>query len=359
MLYHLAQHFLQDLLFLNVLKFRCVVAIFFALTLSLALGVPLIKWLSVVQNGGQPIRLIGPESHILSKAGTPTMGGILIIVPMVASSLLFADLNNSYVWIILFVTLSYAILGFMDDYLKVRYRNSKGVSARIKLAVQFLVATVAAVMVSSISDNRLSTQLAVPFFKDLLLDLGWFYIPFICFVIAGASNAVNLTDGLDGLAIVPIMTVASYYIIISCMVGNANFASYLELYYVDGAVEIAVLCSALIGAGLGFLWFNAQPAQVFMGDVGSLALGGMLGTISIVTKHELILVIVGGIFVIEALSVIIQVISFKTRGKRVFKMAPVHHHFEKEGMPESKIVIRFWILSIVLALIGISTLKMR
>jgi phospho-N-acetylmuramoyl-pentapeptide-transferase len=247
----------------------------------------------------------------------------------------------------------------MDDYLKVKYKNSKGVSGKTKLAVQFLVAAAAAIMISSISDPKFSTHLAFPFFKNLLLDLSWFYIAFACLVIAGASNAVNLTDGLDGLAIVPIMTVAGCFVLISYLVGNVKFASYLQIHYINHTGEIAVLCSALIGAGLGFLWFNAQPAQVFMGDVGSLALGGMLGTISVITKHELVLVIIGGVFVIEALSVIIQVISFKTRGKKVFKMAPIHHHFEKGGMPESKIVIRFWILSIIFALIGLSTLKLR
>jgi phospho-N-acetylmuramoyl-pentapeptide-transferase len=362
MLYYLAQLLSQDLSFLNVFKyitFRSGAAAFFALSLSIALGGPFIRWLRSIQNGGQPIRLDGPESHLISKVGTPTMGGVLIIVSMVASSLLFADLYNPYVWVILFVTLSYAVLGFMDDYLKVKYKNSKGVSGKTKLAVQFLVAAAAAIMISSISDPKFSTHLAFPFFKNLLLDLSWFYIAFACLVIAGASNAVNLTDGLDGLAIVPIMTVAGCFVLISYLVGNVKFASYLQIHYINHTGEIAVLCSALIGAGLGFLWFNAQPAQVFMGDVGSLALGGMLGTISVITKHELVLVIIGGVFVIEALSVIIQVISFKTRGKKVFKMAPIHHHFEKGGMPESKIVIRFWILSIIFALIGLSTLKLR
>jgi phospho-N-acetylmuramoyl-pentapeptide-transferase len=312
-----------------------------------------------VQKHGQPIREDGPESHLVTKKGTPTMGGLLILLALTISTLLWADLRNGYVWAVLFVTLGYGVLGFADDYLKVSRRNSKGVPGRVKLIVQAVIGFIAAVWIVSLSRNALGTSLTFPIFKEAAIQFGWFF-PFIgMLVMMGASNAVNLTDGLDGLAIVPTIICAGVFALIAYLVGNRIFADYLQLHPVAGVGELTVFCSALIGAGMGFLWFNAPPAAVFMGDIGSLALGGALGAVAMATKHELVLMIVGGLFVVETVSVIIQVFWFKRTGTRVFLMAPLHHHFEKKGWAEPTIVIRFWIVSMILALVGLATLKIR
>jgi phospho-N-acetylmuramoyl-pentapeptide-transferase len=341
------------------ITFRSGGAGFTALILSFVIGPKIIRWLKAKQAEGQPIRLDGPESHLLTKKGTPTMGGMMILLSVTISTLLWADLTNAYMWIVLLVMLGFGAVGFGDDFLKLTKRNSKGLSSKKKLAGQAVVSVVAALLIQHEAPAGLSGQVAVPFFKHILIDAGILYIPFVLVVMVGASNAVNFTDGLDGLAIVPIMIVAGCFALISYLVGNAVFANYLQLHFVPGVGELAVFCSALVGASLGFLWFNAPPAQVFMGDVGSLACGGALGAISVITHHEFVLAIIGGLFVIEAMSVIIQVVSFKTRGKRVFKMAPIHHHFEKIGWTEPTIVIRFWIIACIFALLGLSTLKLR
>jgi phospho-N-acetylmuramoyl-pentapeptide-transferase len=357
-LYPLADQFGLFNLF-RYLTFRTGGAVMTALVVSFVLGPPVIRWLKIRQVDGQPIRPDGPESHIVAKAGTPTMGGLLILVALAVSTLLWADLTNSYVWIVLLVAMGYGLIGFADDYLKVTRRSSDGISGRLKLLVQILIGLGAALFIVRYTGEPLSGALAVPFLKDALIDLGWFFIPFAILVMVGSSNAVNLTDGLDGLAIVPIMMVAACFALISYLVGNAVFAGYLQIPLVPGAGELAVLCGALVGASLGFLWYNAPPAMVFMGDTGSLAIGGAIGAISIITKHELVLAIIGGLFVLETVSVIVQVASFKLTGKRVFRMAPLHHHFEKKGWAEPTIVIRFWIISFILALIGLATLKLR
>jgi phospho-N-acetylmuramoyl-pentapeptide-transferase len=341
------------------LTFRTGGAVMTALLISFVLGGPLIRWLRSVQGEGQPIREDGPAGHPLTKKGTPTMGGILILIALAISTLLWADLSNRYVWAVLMVTLSYGTIGFVDDYLKLSKRSSDGLPGRIKMALELLIACAAAWWIMEISQSPLSSALAVPFFKSLLIDLGWFFVPFATLVMVGASNAVNLTDGLDGLAIVPAMIVAGCFALISYLVGNAVFAGYLQLHGVPGAGELTVFCGALVGASLGFLWFNAPPAMVFMGDTGSLSVGGALGTVSVITKHELVLAIIGGLFVLETVSVIVQVVSFKLTGKRVFRMAPLHHHFEQKGWKEPTIVIRFWIIAMILAIAGLSTLKLR
>jgi phospho-N-acetylmuramoyl-pentapeptide-transferase len=340
------------------LTFRTGGAVLTALLISFFCGPMVIAWLRRKQGHGQPIRLDGPESHLLKK-GTPTMGGFLILLALVLSTLLWADLTNAYVWIVMGVTLGYGLIGFADDYLKVSKRNSKGLPGRAKLLFQVAIAAVAAVLIMRLGPEPLSQALALPFFKNVLIQLGWGYVPMAAFVMIGASNAVNLTDGLDGLATVPVMIAAAVFALISYLVGNLIFANYLQIHHVPGAGELAVFCGALVGAGLGFLWFNAPPAQVFMGDTGSLAMGGALGTMSVVTKHEIVLAIVGGLFVLETVSVIVQVASFKLTGKRVFRMAPLHHHFEKKGWAEPTVVIRFWIIAVILALVGLSTLKLR
>jgi len=341
------------------LTFRTGGAVLTALLISFLAGPAVIRWLRKRQGHGQPIRTDGPESHLLTKKGTPTMGGFLILLALSLSTLLWADLSDAYVWIVLLVTLSYGLIGFADDYLKVSKRNTKGLPGKLKLLAQVVVATIAAVCIMSLEPAELSQALAVPFFKTLLLQLGWGYIAMAVFVMVGASNAVNLTDGLDGLATVPVMIAAGVFALISYLVGHAVFANYLQIHHVPGSGELAVFCGALVGAGLGFLWFNAPPAMVFMGDTGSLALGGALGAMSVVTKHEIVLAIVGGLFVLETVSVIVQVASFKLTGKRVFRMAPLHHHFEKKGWAEPTVVIRFWIIAGILALAGLSTLKLR
>lgn len=362
MLYNLLVPFADQIQFFNLfryLTFRSGGAILTALIISFVIGPSVIRWLKSKQREGQPIRDDGPESHLLTKKGTPTMGGVMILLSVGISTLLWADLSNVFVWIVLAVTLGYGLIGFSDDYLKLTKRNSKGLSSRQKILAQTCIAVVAIVAIQPHFPLHYQSHIAVPFFKDVLFDAGLFFIVFGAFVMVGSSNAVNLTDGLDGLAIVPIMIVSGCFALIAYLVGNSVFAGYLQLHYIPGSGELAIFCAALIGAGLGFLWFNAPPAMVFMGDTGSLAFGGALGVISIITKHEFVLAIMGGLFVMEALSVVIQVVSFKCTGKRVFKMAPIHHHFEKLGWSEPTVVIRFWIIAIIFALIGLSTLKLR
>jgi phospho-N-acetylmuramoyl-pentapeptide-transferase len=322
-------------------------------------GPAIISLLRLRQGKGQPIREDGPQSHLLTKRGTPTMGGLMIMAGVLVSALLWANLENHYVWVVLFVTVGFGAIGFYDDYLKVTKQSHKGFSGRSRLAIEAIIAVLACTAISYMATPGLANKLALPFSKELIFNLGWFYIVFAAFVIVGAGNAVNITDGLDGLAIVPVMIAAGTFGFIAYLSGNAVFSNYLQIHFVPGTGELAVICGALIGAGIGFLWFNAPPAQIFMGDTGSLALGGLLGTIAVAAKHEIVLAIVGGLFVLEIMSVIIQVASFKLTGRRVFKMAPIHHHFEQLGWTEPQVVIRFWIIAVVLALIGLSTLKLR
>ncbi|MBB3934354.1 phospho-N-acetylmuramoyl-pentapeptide-transferase [Aureimonas phyllosphaerae] len=321
-------------------------------------GPAIIANLRVRQGRGQPIRADGPQTHF-KKAGTPTMGGLMILSGFLVATLLWAELTNLYVWMVLLVTIGFGSIGFYDDYLKVTKQSHKGFSGKSRLGLEFLIALAAGVMVILAQQGSFASSLSIPFFKSLLIDLGWFYAAFAAFVIVGAGNAVNLTDGLDGLAIMPIMIAAAAFGLIAYLAGNTNFANYLQIHYVAGTGELAVVCGAVIGAGLGFLWFNAPPAAIFMGDTGSLALGGLVGAIAVATKHELVLGVIGGLFVIEALSVIIQVGWFKMTGRRVFLMAPIHHHFEKLGWTESQVVVRFWIIALLLAFVGLSTLKLR
>jgi phospho-N-acetylmuramoyl-pentapeptide-transferase len=362
MLYHLLYPLADQFIVFNLfryLTFRTGGAVLTAMLIAFVFGEPLINWLRARQGKGQPIRSDGPQSHIVAKKGTPTMGGFLILLGLVIGTLLWADLTNRYVWAVLLVTIGFGLVGFYDDYLKVTKQNPKGVPGRLKLVLQFGIAAVAAVWIFSVMREPLSSSLTVPFFKDLLVPLGFGMIPFAMLVIVGSSNAVNLTDGLDGLAIVPVMIAAATFALIAYLVGNAVFANYLQINGVPGSGELGVFCGALVGAGIGFLWFNAPPAMVFMGDTGSLSLGGALGAVSVITKHELVLAIVGGLFVLEAVSVIVQVASFKMTGKRVFRMAPLHHHFEQKGWAEPTVVIRFWIIAVILALAGLATLKLR
>ncbi len=362
MLFNLLTPLSDEFLVFNLfryLTFRSGGAVLTALIISFVLGPRIIAWLRRVQKEGQPIREDGPESHLVAKAGTPTMGGVLILLAISISTLLWADLTNGYVWAILIITVGFGLIGFTDDYLKLTHRSSKGLSGRIKLLAQILISLAATLWIMDISPNTMSQHLAVPFFKDLLLNLGWFFVGVAIFVMVGASNAVNLTDGLDGLAIVPVMIAAACFGFIAYLVGNAVFANYLQIHFVPGTGELAVFCASLVGASLGFLWFNAPPAMVFMGDTGSLSCGGALGGIAVITKHELVLAIIGGVFVLETVSVIVQVASFKLTGRRVFRMAPLHHHFEKKGWHEPTIVIRFWIIASILALAGLATLKLR
>jgi len=330
-----------------------------ALLISFLFGPAIIRLLKSRQRRGQPIREDGPKTHIIQKQGTPTMGGFLILVGLVPAVLLWADLSNQYVWVVLLVTLGFGAVGFADDYLKVSKISPQGVPGRVKLFFEFIIALGAMWWLVRIGDPAMSTAIAIPFFKSVLVQVGAFFFVFGCLVIVGSSNAVNLTDGLDGLAIVPVMIAAASLGLIVYLVGNAVFADYLQIHFVQGSGELAIFCGALIGAGLGFLWYNAPPAMVFMGDTGSLALGAALGVISVAAKHELVLAIIGGLFVLEAVSVIVQVASFKLTGKRVFRMAPLHHHFEQKGWAEPTVVIRFWIISVVLAMAGLATLKLR
>jgi phospho-N-acetylmuramoyl-pentapeptide-transferase len=388
MLYELG-NFSSEIGVLNVFRyitFRAGGATITALLFLFLFGPALINLLRVRQGKGQPIRDDGPQSHIIKKRGTPTMGGLMILSAVTVSTLLWANWRNGFVWVILGVTLAYGAIGFMDDYLKVtKQRTSHWFSGRFKLVLEVLVAAVATWFVmggfqtlgappkqplmdalyawftapSAACANKFSCSLTIPFLKDVLLPLSYAFLAVGILVIAGAGNSVNLTDGLDGLAIVPVMIAAATFGVIAYLSGNINFAKYLQIHYVAGTGELAVICGALVGAGLGFLWFNAPPAMIFMGDTGSLALGGALGSIAVATKHEIVLAIVGGLFVLETLSVIVQVASYKLTGKRVFRMAPLHHHFEQKGWEESTVVIRFWIISVVLALIGLATLKLR
>ncbi|TDL81975.1 phospho-N-acetylmuramoyl-pentapeptide-transferase [Palleronia sediminis] len=341
------------------ITFRSGGAFFTALIFGFVFGRPLIELLRRRQGQGQPIRSDGPESHLVTKTGTPTMGGVLILGALLVSTLLWARLDNPYVWMLLFVTGAFGAIGFADDYAKVTTNTHAGLSGRLRLALGFAIAGLAGAWAAWHHPAELSNQLAFPIFKSFLLDLGLLFIPFSMLVIVGAANAVNLTDGLDGLAIMPVMIAAGTLGVIAYTVGRVDFTEYLDVHYVPGTGEILIFCAALIGGGLGFLWYNAPPAAVFMGDTGSLALGGALGAIAVASKHELVLAIVGGLFVVEALSVIVQVLYFKRTGKRVFLMAPIHHHFEKRGWAEPQIVIRFWIISLILALIGLATLKLR
>ena len=341
------------------LTFRTGGAVMTALVLSLLCGPAFIRWLKSHQAEGQPIRSDGPESHILTKAGTPTMGGLLILGVFVITTLLWVPLGTAYLWPVLIIAIGFGCICAIDDWLKLKKKSSAGLRSYQKFLLQSALALLAIIYLVELSPDDLRYGLALPFLKDTLLYLSYFYIPFALVVIVGASNAVNLTDGLDGLAIVPVMIAASVFALIAYLSGNLNFSEYLQINYIAGTGDLAVVCGALIGAGLGFLWFNAPPAKVFMGDTGSLALGGTLGVISVATRHELVLAITGGLFVLETVSVILQVASFKLTGKRIFLMAPLHHHFEKKGWAEPTIVIRFWIISVILALIALSTLKLR
>ncbi|MBT3370564.1 MAG: phospho-N-acetylmuramoyl-pentapeptide-transferase [Rhodospirillaceae bacterium] len=358
LLYPLAEDFRIFNLF-RYLTFRTGAAVMTALIISFILGPPLIRWLRSKQGKGQPIRDDGPARHIVAKQGTPTMGGFLILLALSVSTLLWADLSNRFVWAVLLVTAGFGLIGFADDYLKVTQANVRGLPGKLKLVLELIVAVLATIWIMSFQPAALSSHLAVPFVKGLLFDLGLFFIPFAALVMVGSSNAVNLTDGLDGLAIGPLIIAASAFALIAYLTGNVIFGSYLQLHTVPGAGELAVYCGALVGAGLGFLWFNAPPAMVFMGDTGSLSLGGGLGAVAVVTKNEFVLAIIGGLFVLETVSVIVQVASFKMTGRRVFRMAPLHHHYEQKGWAEPTIVIRFWIIAVILALVGLATLKLR
>ena len=329
-----------------------------ALLISFIMGPRVIAWLKSKQGEGQPIRSDGPEGH-LKKKGTPTMGGFLILMALSISTLVWMDLSNGFVWVTLFVTMGFGLVGFADDYRKLTRRSHKGVSGRQRLVIEAAIAGLAAIAIVQLTGEGLSTKFALPFLKNALFDLGIFFVPVAMFVVVGASNSVNLTDGLDGLAIVPAMIAAASFGLIAYLAGNVVYANYLQIHHVPGTGELLVFCAALIGAGLGFLWFNAPPAMVFMGDTGSLAIGAALGVISVITKNEVVLAIIGGVFVLETVSVIVQVASFKLTGKRVFRMAPIHHHFEKKGWHEPTIVIRFWIIASILAIVGLSTLKLR
>lgn len=360
MFYFLGE-FADQISALNVFRyitFRTGGAIMTALFFVFLFGPKIINSLRLRQGHGQPIRADGPEGHLL-KQGTPTMGGLMILSGALVAALLWTDLSNPYVWIVIGVTVGFGLIGFYDDYLKVTKSSAKGFGGKARLGLEFLIAAAAAYAVTLLDNPPFSTSIGFPFLKAVTFNLGLFFIPFAAFVMVGAGNAVNLTDGLDGLAIVPVMIACASFALIAYLSGNAVFAEYLQIHHVPGTGELAVICGAVIGAGLGFLWFNAPPAAIFMGDTGSLALGGMIGAIAVATKHEIVLAIVGGLFVLEAVSVIAQVISFKLTGKRVFRMAPIHHHFELMGWTESQVVIRFWIISVVLALIGLATLKLR
>ena len=356
----------QDYPLLNLVQYQTVrvaLAMATAMIVAVAMGSRFISYMRVKQGKGQPIRADGPVSH-LSKVGTPTMGGLMILAGIAVAVFLWGDLTNPYIWIVSGVTAAFGVLGFVDDYAKVTKQTSAGLTSKQKLAAQLVVSVIAGVLVvlwmtQSPTSPGLETSIAFPFFKDVLLNIGWFYVAFVAFTLVGFSNAVNLTDGLDGLAIVPVMMSAAAFGIISYLVGNFIFSEYLGVHHVPGSGELAIFCAAIIGGGVGFLWYNAPPAKIFMGDTGSLALGGGIGMVAVATKHEVVLAIIGGLFVLETLSVMIQVASFKLTGKRVFRMAPIHHHFEKLGWAESTVVIRFWIIAVMLAMVGLATLKLR
>ena len=361
MLYQFLLNYVDTFSFLNVfryLTFRTGLSVITSLVVVFIIGGPLIRLFSEKMITG-PIRQDGPIDHIIKKSGTPTMGGVIIIIGILSSTLLWADLNNIYVWTLIFVSLSLGALGFLDDMLKIKFKNSRGLKSSYKFLGQILIGVITLLTLIKYSNHGYLYNLYFPFFKNLILDMGLFFIPFGLFVIIGASNAVNLTDGLDGLATVPVMLVALSFTLISYVVGNTIFSEYLQIQYIPDVGELSIFCGSVVGACLGFLWYNAPPAKIFMGDTGSLSLGGSLAAIAIIVKHEIVLAIIGGLFVLETVSVIIQVASFKLTGKRIFKMAPIHHHFEKKGWAESTIVIRFWIIAIILALIGLATLKLR
>ena len=361
MLFSLLTSLVEHYSFLNVFKyltFRTGLSVVTSLIIVFLVGGPLIKLFSKNQITG-PIRQDGPLDHIIKKTGTPTMGGIIIIIGMISSTLLWADLSNIFIWTLVFVSVSLGLLGFIDDLLKIKLKNSRGLNSKLKFLGQLIIGIITLFILINFSDHNYLYNLYFPFFKNLILQMGLFFIPFALFVIIGSSNAVNLTDGLDGLATVPVMLVAMSFTIISYVVGNTIFSEYLKLQYIPDVGEIAIFCGSIVGSCLGFLWYNAPPAKIFMGDTGSLSLGGSLAAVAIIVKHEIVLAIIGGLFVLETISVIIQVISFKLTGKRIFMMAPIHHHFEKKGWAEATIVIRFWIIAIILALIGLATLKLR
>ena len=361
MLYEFLLKYIEIFNFLNVFKyitFRTGLAVFTSLIIVLIIGGPIINFFSS-KKILNPIRDDGPSDHVIKKIGTPTMGGVIILIGLLVSVLLWGNLKNIYVLFCLYIVLSFGLLGALDDFKKIKHGNSSGISSRFKIVAQVILAIIGLIFLTTFVDYQELRNLYFPFFKNLIINLGWFFIPFSVFVIVGSSNAVNLTDGLDGLATVPVILVAGCFAFISYVTGNIVFSDYLQITYIEGTGEIAIFCGAVIGACLGFLWFNAPPAKIFMGDTGSLSLGGSLGAVGIITKHEIVLAITGGLFVLEAFSVMVQVISFKLTGKRIFKMAPIHHHFEKKGWPESTVVIRFWIISIILAMIGLATLKLR
>ncbi len=361
MLYSFLTSLIDSYSFLNVFKyltFRTGLSVVTSLVVVFLIGGPLIKIFSKNQISG-PIRQDGPIDHIIKKSGTPTMGGLIIIIGMISGTLLWADLSNIFIWTLVFVALALGLLGFIDDLLKIKLENSRGLNSKLKFLGQLVISSIALYILIKHSNHEYLYNLYFPLFKNLILQMGLFFIPFALFVIIGSSNAVNLTDGLDGLATVPVMLVALSFTLISYVVGNTIFSDYLQLQYIPDVGEISIFCGSIVGSCLGFLWYNAPPAKIFMGDTGSLSLGGSLAAVAIIVKHEIVLAIIGGLFVLETVSVIIQVISFKLTGKRVFMMAPIHHHFEKKGWPESTIVIRFWIISIILALIGLATLKLR
>lgn len=361
MLYNLLAPLAEDSLFFNLFRyitFRTGGAILTALVICFVIAPPMIKWLKSKQGEGQPIREDGPEGHF-AKAGTPTMGGLMILISSIFSTILWADLSNQFIWTAILVMAGYGLIGFGDDFLKLTKRNTKGLPGKLKIAGQLLFGGIAAFSIMQILPDGLESNVAIPMLKDTYVHLGWFFVVWCLFVMVGASNAVNLTDGLDGLAIVPVAIAAACFGFICYLSGRADYSEYLQIAYIPGSAELAILCGALIGGAMGFLWFNAPPAAIFMGDTGSLALGGVLGAIALMVKHELVLAIIGGLFVLETVSVIVQVVSFKLFGKRVFAMAPLHHHFEKKGWSEPTIVIRFWIIAVILALIGLSTLKLR
>ena len=361
MLFHLFTSLIEQYSFFNVFKyltFRTGLSVMTSLVVVFIIGGPLIKIFSEKMITG-PIRQDGPIDHIVNKTGTPTMGGVIIILGILSSTFLWADLRNIYVWILIFVSLSLGGLGLLDDVLKIKYENSRGLKSIHKFIGQLIISTIALFILIRYSDHQFLYNLYFPFFKNLIWDMGLLFIPFGLFVIIGASNAVNLTDGLDGLATVPVMLVALSFTLIAYVVGNTIFSEYLQIQYIPDVGELSIFCGSVVGACLGFLWYNAPPAKIFMGDTGSLSLGGSLAAIAIIVKHEIVLAIIGGLFVLETVSVIIQVASFKLTGKRIFKMAPIHHHFEKKGWAEPTIVIRFWIIAIILALVGLATLKLR
>ena len=361
MLYQFLLNYVDVFGFLNVFKyltFRTGLSVFTSLVIVLIIGGPFIKFFSN-QKILNPIRDDGPEDHIIKKIGTPTMGGVIILLALLISVLCWGDLSNINILFCLYIAISFGLLGAFDDFKKIKKSNSTGISSKFKIILQIVLAIIGIIIYVNSIDYPDITNLYFPFFKNLIINLGWFFIPFATFVIVGSSNAVNLTDGLDGLATVPVILVAACFAFISYVTGNIVFSEYLQIPYIEGTGEIAIFCGAVIGSCLGFLWFNAPPAKIFMGDTGSLSLGGALGAVGIITKHEIVLAITGGLFVLEAISVMVQVVSYKLTGKRIFRMAPIHHHFEKKGWPESTVVIRFWIISIILAMIGLATLKLR